>query len=105
MFIVNGNLTIDTSVTSLEGIYVVFGNLTVEDEGLANYDRLYTTGAFTLTGSLMVQGLLIIERTLGAANDNAVPFSVVYNPQYMYEMMQDPALTSVWQQYKYRVGE
>ena len=105
VFIINGNLTIGAGVDTLEGIYIVYGNLTIEDDGTPNYDRAVTTGAFTLNGSLMVQGSIVINRTLGAANDSAVPFTVLYDPSYMRAMSQDVALTSLWQQYKYRVGE
>jgi len=105
VFIVHGNLTIDAGVDTLEGIYIVYGNLTIEDDGTPNYDRQVTTGAITLNGSLMVQGTLTIDRTLGAANDNAVPFTITYDPQYMHAMTQDVALTSFWQPYKHRMGE
>jgi hypothetical protein len=80
VFVVSGNMTVNASVTRLDGLFLVLGNVTILDDGVANYDGSDISDQLEIHGALAVGGYVNIERTLGAANNFAPPVRFIYEP-------------------------
>jgi hypothetical protein len=99
-FIVSGAVTVDPSVTQMDGVYVFGSNfsdgigaspLAIHGSliGLSGNAPSTTTGTFTMTN-----GKTGLQRNLGAANNQTTPAEIIYfQPKYFY-LLRNTSLSS-----------
>jgi len=81
-------MTVNSAVNDLQGIYVVEGNITINDNGVANYESEDTLSEqLTVQGALVSAGTININRTLGVANNFLPPVIVKYRPDLITSLV------------------
>ncbi len=80
VFVVSGNMTVNASVTRLEGLFLVLGNVTILDDNVPNYDGADLSDQLEIHGALAVGGYINVERSMGAANNYAPAVRFIYEP-------------------------
>lgn len=94
LFIVGGNLIVPSNVTRLDGLFLVQGNGTIQDNGTPNYDGSVTTEQFELQGGMALGGTLTVNRTMGVANNYYPPVIFTHRPN-MIKIMEDQGISLV----------
>ena len=80
LFVVNGNLTINQAVKNIEGMFIIFGDITVLD------DETDYTDDINIEGALVASGSIHFGRSLYVNNNTTPAVTVRFRPDMLGKM-------------------
>ena len=95
IFIVQGNIIVDSSVERIDGVFITDGTFYSRDVITCALNPSHDDDRLVINGAVYAFGDLCFTRDLGASNENTPAELINYEPKYLYlfqEIVGDPTV-------------